>query len=353
MPVLTRMVSTPVVVDVRRGALDDLAPILADQRISTSGRIAIAVSPSSGAALRERLAGGLPGATWYPVTGGTLDAAVDLAERMRGGAYDAVVGLGGGRVLDVTKYAAARVGLPMVSVATNLAHDGIASPVSILDNDAGRGSYGVPLPIGVVVDLDVVRAAPVRFVRSGIGDALSNLCAVADWELSAQVTGEAVDGLAVALARTAAEALLHRTDGVGDAEFLTALAEALIMSGIAMTVAGTTRPCSGACHEVSHAIDLVVPAKAGLHGEQVALGAAFATYLRGDSARTEKLVECLVRHDLPVLPEALGLTLAEFAEVVRRAPDTRPGRFTILEHLDLDADQIRDAVEGYVKAVDS
>ena len=109
---------------------------------------------------------------------------------MKAGRYDAVVGLGGGKIIDCAKYAAARVGLPLVAVATNLSHDGLCSPVATLDNDAGRGSYGVPTPIAVVIDLDVIREAPVRFVRSGIGDAISNISAVADWELAHRCNGE-------------------------------------------------------------------------------------------------------------------------------------------------------------------
>ena len=99
-------------------------------------------------------------------------SAVALADGIKGNRYDAVVGLGGGKIIDVAKYAAARVGLPMVSVATNLSHDGLCSPVATLDNDNGRGSYGVPTPIAVVIDLAVVRQAPARYVRSGIGDAV-------------------------------------------------------------------------------------------------------------------------------------------------------------------------------------
>ena len=62
---------------------------------------------------------------------------------------------------------AARVGLPMISCATNLAHDGLASPVAILDNNSGRGSYGVPLPLAVIVDIDVVRKAQPEMITSG------------------------------------------------------------------------------------------------------------------------------------------------------------------------------------------
>ncbi|MFI6283971.1 iron-containing alcohol dehydrogenase family protein [Streptomyces sp. NPDC051018] len=353
MPVLTRLIPSPVVVDIRPGALNDLAAILADQRISTSGKLAVAISGGSGRALRDRLDPALPGADWYEVNGGTIDAAVELADSIKGKRYDAVVGLGGGKILDVAKYAAARVGLPMVSVATNLAHDGICSPVATLDNDNGRGSYGLPTPIAMVIDLDVIRDAPPRFIRSGIGDTISNLSAIADWELSHGVNGEPVDGLAAAMARTAGESVLRHPAGIGDDEFLTVLAEALVLTGIAMSISGDTRPSSGACHEISHAFDLLYPQRAASHGEQVGLGAAFAMYLRGAHEQSGLFAEVLRRHGLPVLPEEIGFGADEFVRAVQYAPQTRPGRFTILEHLDLTTDQIRDAYADYAKTIRS
>ncbi|WP_335932893.1 iron-containing alcohol dehydrogenase family protein [Streptomyces sp. PTD5-9] len=353
MPVLTRLIPSPVVVDIGRGALDDLAGLLADQRISASGKLAVAISDGSGRALRERLAPALPGAHWYPVVDGTLDSAVKLADDIKGNRYDAVVGLGGGKIVDVAKYAAARVGLPLVAVATNLAHDGLCSPVATLDNDNGRGSYGVPIPIAVVIDLDIVRQAPPRYVRSGIGDAVSNISCVADWELAREVRGEKVDGLAAAMARQAGEAVLRHPGGIGDDGFLTVLAEGLVLTGISMSVAGDSRPASGACHEINHAFDLLYPRRAASHGEQVGLGACFAMHLRGAHEESRHMAAALRRHDLPVLPEEIGFTADEFVRAVEYAPQTRPGRFTILEHLNLSTDQIRDAYADYAEAIDS
>ncbi|WP_431783643.1 iron-containing alcohol dehydrogenase family protein [Streptomyces chumphonensis] len=353
MPVLTRLIPSPVVVDIRPGALNDLAGVLADERISASGKLAVAISGGSGAALRERLAPALPGATWYEVGGGTLDDAIKLADAMKSGHYDAVVGLGGGKIIDCAKFAAARVGLPLVAVATNLSHDGLCSPVATLDNDAGRGSYGVPNPIAVVIDLDVVRQAPPRFVRSGIGDAVSNISAVADWELSHRVTGEKVDGLAAAMARQAGQAVLRHPGDIDDDGFLTVLAEGLVLTGISMSVAGDSRPASGACHEINHAFDLLHPQRAASHGEQCGLGAAFAMHLRGAAEECGLMVQVLRRHGQPVLPADIGFTVEEFVKVVEFAPQTRPGRYTILEHLDLSTDQIRDAYADYAKAIGS
>ncbi|WP_119580979.1 iron-containing alcohol dehydrogenase family protein [Streptomyces europaeiscabiei] len=354
MPVLTRLIPSPIVVDIRPGALDDLATILSDQRIAPSGRLAFAISAGSGAALRERLAPAFPEADWFSDADGTIDGAVRLADSIKkGGHYDAVVGLGGGKVIDCAKYAAARVGLPLVAVATNLANDGLCSPVATLDNDAGRGSYGVPNPIGIVIDLDVIREAPVRFVRAGIGDVICKISAVADWELASRETGEKVDGLAAAMARQAAEAVLRHPGGVGDDEFLTTLSESLVLCGISMSVAGDSRPASGACHEISHAFDLSFPKRNALHGEQCGLGGAFATFLRGNHEVAGQMVEVLRHHGLPVLPGEIGFTVDEFVQVVEFAPQTRPGRYTILEHLELSTDQIKDAYADYAKAIGS
>ncbi|MER6264356.1 iron-containing alcohol dehydrogenase family protein [Streptomyces sp. NPDC059688] len=353
MPVLTRLIPSPVVVDIRAGALDDLAGVLADQRISHSGRLAVAVSGGSGARLRERISPSLPGATWFEVGGGTLDDAVRLAGEMQSGRYDAVVGLGGGKIIDCAKFAAARVGLPLVAVPTNLAHDGLCSPVATLDNDAGRGSYGVPNPIAAVIDLDVIREAPARFVRAGIGDAVSNINAIADWELANRVKGEQIDGLAAAMARQAGEAVLRHPGGIGENGFLQVLAEALVLTGVAMSISGDSRPASGSCHEINHAFDLLFPKRAAAHGEQCGLGAAFAMYLRGAHEEAAFMAEVLRRHGLPVLPEEIGFTVDEFVRVVEFAPETRPGRYTILEHLALETHQIKDVYADYVKAIGS
>jgi glycerol-1-phosphate dehydrogenase [NAD(P)+] len=140
-------------------------------------------------------------------SGSGREAATELADQLRGGFYDALVGIGGGRTLDVAKHAASRTALPMVSVATNLAHDGLASPVSSLEHGGHKGSFGVQLPIAVFVDLDYVRRSEPGMRRSGIGDAISNLSAIADWQLAERERGEAVDGVAVTFARTAAMAI--------------------------------------------------------------------------------------------------------------------------------------------------
>lgn len=349
MPLLARMVASPLTVDVRRGAIAGLDRLLAEGGISSGGRVVVLVGPGQGEEIAKVLAPRLADAPVVPVVSASVEAARDIAGSLRDSSFDAVVGIGGGRTLDVAKYVASLVGLPMVAVATNLSHDGIASPVASLEHEGRKGSYGVHIPLAVFVDLDYVSRAPQRMVRAGIGDVVSNLSALADWRLAADERGETVDGLAAAFAHSAAEAVLYQERSIESAEFLTTLAEALVLSGLAMAVAGSSRPCSGGDHEILHAIDQLFPGTSN-HGELAGVGALFCTFLRGDDALSPTLDACLRRHELPRLPADIGLTVGEFAAAVAHAPSTRPERYTILEHLDLGADDIAKRVDDYVAA---
>ena len=348
MPLLARMLAAPLIIDVRRGAVAGLGTLLADRRIATEGRVAVAVGPGQGDSIAAEL--DIGAAEIFRITEGTHDAAVTLGIKLRAGSYEAVAGIGGGKTIDVTKFAAQMAGIPMVAVATSLAHDGIASPVSSLEHESGKGSYGVALPVAVVVDLDRVRQAPEPLASAGIGDVISNLSAVADWELAAADTGEVVDGLAAAMSRSAAQAVLHQPGPARSDEFLTVLAESLILSGMAMAVAGSSRPASGGDHEIMHAINKLYPGT-GSHGELAGVGALFCTHLRGDLAKVELISACLARHGLPRTPADLGMSHADFAKAVAHAPETRPGRYTILERLALSETQIADRVEDYARAI--
>jgi glycerol-1-phosphate dehydrogenase [NAD(P)+] len=345
------MIGAPLTIDIGSGAIEDLAPLLADRRISSGGHVAVVVGPGQGEQLAEVLRPRLANAAFWPVGDGSVEAATALSKRLREGFYDALVGIGGGRTLDVAKLAATLSGLPMVAVATSLAHDGIASPVASLTEGGRKSSYGVQMPIAVVVDLEYVRRSDPSLRRSGIGDVISNLTAIADWRLAAKSRGEPLDGLAVTFARTAATAIVNREDGVEDVLFLVALAEALVLSGLAMATAGSSRPCSGGEHEILHAIDHLFPDTAN-HGELAGMAALFTAWLRDDAGLTAALDACLTRHALPRLPADVGLSAEQFAQAVAHAPGTRPDRYTILEHLAMGPEEVSARVGAFVEAFD-
>jgi glycerol-1-phosphate dehydrogenase [NAD(P)+] len=335
---------------VQGGAIGQLGDILADNRVPLGTRYAVVIGAGMGERVAAAIQPGLAPADVFTAPAGRLEDARALEHQLRAGRYDSAIAIGGGKLIDTAKYATTHLGMPMVSVPTSLAHDGVASPMASLARDGMSVSYGVQIPLAVVVDLDYVKTSPVRLIRSGVGDALSNLNAVADWELAHRTTGEPLDGLAVALARTSAEALLLHPGALTDDDFLTTLAHALVLGGMASAVAGSSRPCSGGCHEISHAIDAAWPGTA-THGEQVGVGALFCGFLRGDDVLFGRMLATFRRHGLAVAPADLGLTADRFAAAVAEAPATRPGRYTILEHLDLAPAPIRTRVDDFITAV--
>jgi glycerol-1-phosphate dehydrogenase [NAD(P)+] len=264
---------------------------------------------------------------------GTLDASAALLRRLDTDRPTLLVAVGGGQAIDAAKLAAARSRVPFVAVPTMLSHDGMASPVASLVSAEGiRSSLASGMPAGVVIDLDVVGGAPVEFARAGVGDLVSNLTAVADWRLAAEATGERLDEFAASIALQSALPVL----GVSwplRGDDLQLVARGLVMSGLAMEVAGSSRPCSGAEHLISHALDRLLGPAARSHGEQVALGVLVVG--RASGVDVERVRDLYRRVGLPTALEEAGLERSTLVEAVRLAPSTRPGRTTVLDRLDL------------------
>ena len=113
----------------------------------------------------------------------TAEAEVEaILDEARLGDYEVVVGVGGGKAVNVAKACGFKLGIPMVSVPTALSNDGIASPIAVISNSANgqHTSFGVGMPVAVVVDLELVRSAPAESTRAGIGDLISNISALHD-----------------------------------------------------------------------------------------------------------------------------------------------------------------------------
>jgi glycerol-1-phosphate dehydrogenase [NAD(P)+] len=244
---------------------------------------------------------------------------------------DILIGIGGGKVIDVAKAAATSTSVPFLSVPTCLSNDGICSPVSVIKNSKKIKSIGVAMPMGIVIDLDVIRKSPLGHIRSGAGDLISNLSACNDWILAHEKNNEKIDLFSEAIAKHAAGSILkHRSIKARDAEFLRTLSEGLILSGIAMALAGSSRPASGAEHLISHAIDDILQAPSS-HGEQVGVASVYTETLRGNRKIARNTRELLKAIGAAMRPEDFGISKKDFLKAVMHAPKTRQGRFTILD----------------------
>lgn len=279
-----------------------------------------------------------------PPSGADQDWASQLGEAARAADADAIVAIGGGRRLDVAKLAAARAGLVNIAVPTQLSHDGICSPVAVVPNAEGRAeSLGAIAPRAVVISLPTLREAPVASIAAGLGDLLANPLALRDWALATERGLETIDQQAWDFSSESFEAVevfLDRDPALSekDPDFLRHLADALVLSGISMICSGTSRPASGGEHEISHAIDELYGGR-GMHGAQVAFGCLVSMALYGDDV--EPFKARLRTLGLPSHPANLDFDENDIVRIILAAPDTRPGRFTILEDSDLDEPKAR------------
>src|SRR5688572_28080249 len=103
-----------------------------------------------------------------PAADADQDWAAELGSRAQDAGADVIVAIGGGRTLDVGKLAAARAGLGVIAVPTQLSHDGICSPVAVVPNDEGRPeSLGAIVPTAVFISMATLFDAPPDSVAAG------------------------------------------------------------------------------------------------------------------------------------------------------------------------------------------
>src|SRR5882762_6577531 len=143
----------------------------------------------------------IPDATWEEVRDGE--------ERIRKGAFEFAIGVGGGRSIDVAKCASFNAGVPFVSVPTAASHDGVVSSRASIQKDGEKASIGAQTPIAVIMDTGVIAESPFRLLASGCGDIISNLAAVKDWALARNLRNEYYSSYAAALSELAARLLIE------------------------------------------------------------------------------------------------------------------------------------------------
>ena len=263
--------------------------------------------------------------------------------------YGLIVGFGGGKIIDVSKYIAYMSILPVIVIPTTLSNDGIASPISVLKDPDGRRRMSVKsqMPTKIILDLNIIKRAPKETTIAGIGDLLSNISALKDWKLANKEIGEPIDMSAYILSYNASnnfyrKILLESKEvNIHDNHLLEELSYGLFLSGISMAIAGSSRPASGAEHLISHAIDFLYPDKATFHGYQVAYGMLVAEAMRGGDL--EELLSVFKKVSLPTSYRDLGLTKEEILRAIRFAPKIRE-RYTVLNKMDLESEKIEEFV---------
>ena len=242
---------------------------------------------------------------------------------------DFVVGLGGGKPIDIAKSVAFKTNQRFISVPTIASHDGVASSrASIMGTEKRHSIQALP-PIAVVADTVILDNSPYRFTAAGCGDLIAKRTALADWTLSHRLKNETISEYSVALSDMTVQLITKNAKVIRNQVqgYSRIVVKALISSSLAMCVAGSSRPGSGSEHMFSHALDSIAE-KPALHGEQCALGTIIMGYLH--DIDWEAIKDIMIQLGLPVTAKDLGLRDEEIIKALEIAHTIRPERYTIL-----------------------
>lgn len=240
----------------------------------------------------------------------------------------AVIGLGGGKVIDAAKYMGFLRNLPFISVPTSSSSDGFSSASASLIVNGRRTSVPARLAYGIIVDTEVIKSAPEKFLYSGIGDMVSKITAVYDWQFEAAHGASRLNDFAVMIAKKAVNSFVRTPfSSIHDPLFLRELLDSLAMSGIANEIAGSSAPTSGSEHLISHALDKLLEAPQ-LHGIQVGI----ATYLmsRVQDHRYQRINTVFTQTGFWEYVSTLSLNAEDYLQAIDLAPSIKPFRHTYL-----------------------
>lgn len=257
----------------------------------------------------------------------SIDDIIQMAFSMPNRTH-AVVAIGGGKVIDAGKYAAFLKNLPFISVPTSSSSDGFSSASASLIVDGRRTSVPARLAYGIIVDTEVIRTAPEKFIYSGIGDMISKITAIYDWVYESEKGCSQLNDFAVMIAKKAVNSFVRTPyQSIKDEIFLKELLDSLSMSGIANEIAGSSAPTSGSEHLISHALDQLLE-QPQLHGIQVGV----ATYIMSvvHDHRYKRVNTVLTDTGFWKFTAGLGMKREDFCRAIDMAPAIKPHRHTYL-----------------------
>ena len=243
-----------------------------------------------------------------------------------------LLGIGGGKALDYGKYCAHILKLPYITVPTSVSNDGFCSPNTSLLVAGKRKSVKSTIPYGVVVDIDVITNAPKSSLYSGIGDTISKITALWDWKQSFLKGYEYFNDFAGLMAHNSLD-IVYLSDNLKpeDHEFKYRMVNSLVLSGIAMEIAGSSRPASGSEHLISHALDVVLTNNKQ-HGIQVGIATYLCSFLQNN--RHQQVKDFLLKTGFFNFVVQDPINKQEFIQALKLAPTIKQNYYTVLSEQD-------------------
>ncbi len=258
---------------------------------------------------------------------------------------DVIIGFGGGKSIDLAKIFANEAGLDWISVPTAASHDGIASDVASIMHNSYRYSAKCKQPKVILADLSIMATAPKILTKSGIGDIISKTSSLAEWRLAHEQAGEPLDEDVYDIVSRSLESVIK-------SDHLEVLVKSVIDTGNAMTAFGSSRPCSGTEHAISHAMDRRMQS---LHGIQVAFATPLSLFFLEKAGyakhSAKKIREFIHTHSIPVTLKDLDISKEMFLDDIHHAQKImeKRDRYSVLQHCRATDKELLDAMSelGY------
>lgn len=195
---------------------------------------------------------------------------------------DIIVAVGSGTINDLCKFSSFQLGLDYIVFATAPSMDGFVSVGAALITDHVKTTYQAHVPLAVIGDTDILSAAPMEMITAGLGDILGKYTCLLDWKMAHIITGEYYCSHIADMVKEAVEIVVEESHHIKDRNpnAVKAVTEALVLSGIAMSFVGNSRPASGSEHHLSHYLEMKFQAegkKPVLHGIKVGIGMIIVT----------------------------------------------------------------------------
>lgn len=252
-----------------------------------------------------------------------------------------VIGVGGGKVIDVAKLASYNKKVHFISAPTTASHDGIISPLASIKDSKKATSVEAHAPIAVIADTNIIVKAPFKLLSAGCADLISNYTAIKDWQLAHKLKNENYSDSAASLSEMSAKMIIDNADSIkpGLEESARLVVKTLFSSGMAISIAGSSRPASGSEHKFSHALDRILE-KPGLHGAQCGVGTILMMNIYGGNWKFIR--DSLKAVGAPTTASELGVDDEDIIEALTIAHTIRPERYTILGDNGISRDAARE-----------
>lgn len=241
---------------------------------------------------------------------------------------DALIGIGGGKALDYSKYCAHVLALPFISVPTSISNDGFCSPLSSLLVEGKRKTVNAKIPYGIIIDINAVKESPESCIYSGIGDLISKITAGWDWKEAVNLENDSFNDFAYLISQnTILDFLNYQNQNIRDPKFIYHLANSLLMNGLSMEIAASSRPASGSEHLISHALDQITTG-CRMHGIQVGIATYICSYIQDNQFKLVK--DFLINTGFFDYVSKNPINKNEFIEAVKFAPNVKENFYTVL-----------------------